>query len=113
MTRFLITPTDADAAALATLLTGLGVHSEAEAFPIWVDSDDAPPLLYKMLPYLKTLDNTWVVTLQDQGALETMVRLMESVPWAGELHVAADDALRYWTLPQFHKAVMVEKEFFE
>ncbi len=113
MTRFLVTTTFEDAAAMAVLMEGLRAHAEADAFPLWVENESIPPLLYKMLPYLRSLDDSWVLTLDDAASLETFVTLAATVPWKGAVHIAADDALKFWNLDQFHKAVMVDGEFAE
>ena len=111
MIRFLVTSTFEDAAAMAVLMEGLRAHAEADAFPLWVESEHIPPLLYKMLPYLNTLDDSWVLTLDDHASLETFSTLMVSVPWKKSIYIAADDALKYWSMAEFHKAVTVDGEF--
>lgn len=115
MTRFLISCHSADAPAMAVLLEGMNAHAECDAFPMWIDDEDMPPLMLKLLPHLKTLQHTWIATLEDLDSLETMVKLMESVPWAFEQSVimARDDAGKHWTLEEFHKAVFVDGEFLE
>lgn len=98
---------------MAVLLEGMNAHADADAFPIWVDEGDPlPELLYTLLPYLRDLQDTWLLTCPLES-LETLVKLMESIDWKrpDQVHIADDTATRKWTPAQFHKAVTVDKEF--
>lgn len=112
MFAFLFACKPEDALDMTILMEGMKAHSDAEAFPAWCEeARPVPRMVLDLLPTLGHLEDTWVITLPDQAAMEMLAQLLESVAWKGPVYISDADLERHWTLEQFHKAVMVDKEF--
>lgn len=99
--RFYIDCEYSDAESLSVCLNGLAAHADVEAF---------------RLPRIPdSLTATWLADFPTHASLETFAHLMESIPFKhGDfIRIVHADSKAFlpWTLPQFHKAALVDHIF--